>query len=61
LSKFGDFDSLLDNTLYLLDNPTKQRELSIRGRQLVMSLFNKDKARTELYLAYHSSIRVDPS
>jgi hypothetical protein len=61
LSKFGDFDSLLENTLYLLDNPTKQRELSIKGREVVMSLFNKDKARMELYLAYHSSIRVDPS
>ena len=60
LSEFGDFEALIQNVNFLLENPSEQRRLAQNGRNLVMSLYNKDRVKLELYLAYHSSIRIAP-
>ena len=60
LSEFGDFDALVRNVNYLIENPSEQRRMSRNGRELVKGLYNRERAKLELYLAYHSSLRTDP-
>lgn len=60
VSKHGDFDSMIQNTKYLLDNPGVRSQMAKRGSELVKRLWSRDRSKMELYLTYHSTLKDEP-
>ena len=58
LSEFGDIQGLINNTKYLINNPEEIKRMSTNGRKLVTSLYTRQKTKDELYIAYHSSLKI---
>lgn len=60
ISKFGDIQGLIENIKYLINNPNEIKRMSENGRRLVTSLYTREKTKDELYITYHSSLKINP-
>lgn len=58
LSEFGDFEQLIQNVKFLLENRDEQSRLSLNGRNLVKCLYTKERTKLELYMAYHAALTI---
>jgi hypothetical protein len=60
MARFGDVDGLVSLARGILGNRSEQQRLSSNGARIVRSVYNRDRSRTEVLLAYHAALTIGP-
>ena len=60
MAGFGDVDALVAHARRLLGDRSEQQRLSSNGARIVRSVYNRERTRTELLLAYHAALSIGP-
>lgn len=53
MTEYGDIEDLCNKTRNLLENPALRSEIAVNARELASTLYTRERAKMELFIAYH--------